>query len=345
MQEALQVLVDRGRRIGAGAAAADRTSTPPGSRAAARSRAARPCFSITSETPAVKRSASGIATAKSSSRSAVERAARAAARARPFARWPQCLRLVSRVRSVSSRWSRARSRSRRAALTARRKSQAVVPGGGGGATYSLTAVASSPPSRSREAGSICGSRPRYWRTASVEPDRQRGEVGRAAHAGERRRHRRRGRQGQPDPVAHDVGAGGVVAEPLAARADQGAEEGRATEEDVDLDDADQGPHERRGGRRSVPRVVAHRPEPDDQLAERLAAGQRLDGGREHQEDHDQGRRERATCCRAPSVWRWRRAPGPGRTSRARTRAATSISPEAIRAPRSPGAGRGRRPRR
>ena len=90
---------------------------------------------------------------------------------------------------VSSRWSRARSRSRRAALTAARKSHGVVPGGGGGATYSDTGCASIAPSRSRDAASSVG------QPAEVLPDGQ----GRARPAACRGRPAR----------AHAASAGGI----------------------------------------------------------------------------------------------------------------------------------------
>ena len=96
---------------------------------------------------------------------------------------------------------------------------------------------------------------------------------------------------EPDPLADDVRAGGEVAEPLAARAEQRREESRAAEERVDLDDADQRTHERvlEGDRSGV---VADGAQPERHLADRLAAGQRLQSGREDDQRDDDRREDR-----------------------------------------------------
>jgi hypothetical protein len=119
-----------------------------------------------------------------------------------------------------------------------------------------------------------------------ESDRRRTQVGGGGPAGQMVGHRWRRWQGEPHPVAYDVRPGGVVAEPLAAGADQAAEERRAAGEGVDLDDPDQRPDERLlGGDRS--RVVADHPQPHRQLAEGAAAGQGLQQRRVDQEDQQQ----------------------------------------------------------
>ena len=134
---------------------------------------------------------------------------------------------TSRRRSSASRASRALSRSRREAMTAARKASGGVPGGGGGATYSLTWSASRVPMRGPGLpGRSVGSRPRNWRTASARPVgrpamsavRAQAASGGGISVGGASRSRTRSRT--------TYVPGGVVAEPLAARAEQGREERR-----------------------------------------------------------------------------------------------------------------------
>jgi hypothetical protein len=92
-------------------------------------------------------------------------------------------------------------------------------------------------------------------------------------------------ESQRHPLANDVGAGGEVTESLAARAGQRGQEGGCSGEHVDLHEADQGPDE---GvlEADGSGVVAHRAQAEGQLAERLAAGQRLERRRDDDEDDD-----------------------------------------------------------
>ncbi len=145
-----------------------------------------------------------------------------------------------------------------------------------------------------------GSRPRYCRTARVRPTGGVADVRSGGPGGERGRHRCRGRQGEPDPVADHVGAGGVVADPLAARADQAAEERRSAVQGVDLDDPDQRPDEGLLGVDGAA-VVADDAQPERELAEGLAAGDRLHRGRVDEEDHDEGAHEGHVLERAVGV--------------------------------------------
>ena len=73
-------------------------------------------------------------------------------------------------------------------------------------------------------------------------------------------------------LAHDIGAGGVVAEALALGGEEGREERRSTGERIDLDEPDEGSHERvlerdRAG------VVADRPQAARELAQGAAAAE------------------------------------------------------------------------
>ena len=95
--------------------------------------------------------------------------------------------------------------------------------GGAGATYRLTSVTRSSPTRAAtrvEAGEPS----EELAYGEREAGRKTRQVGGAAQFGQLRRHRRRERQAKRDPVADHVGAGGVVAEALAALADQHREE-------------------------------------------------------------------------------------------------------------------------
>ena len=157
---------------------------------------------------------------------------------------PADLRAVSRRRSSASRASRARrgrgarrrprrGRPRAGAGRRRRGDDAADPAGepapieapGGGVDLG-------------PAGRGTGGRRTRARRAATRcrPPRPSAASWAASAAG--------GGETEPDALADDVGAGGVVAEPLAAGAEQRREERRDTHERVDLDDPDQRADER-----------------------------------------------------------------------------------------------------
>ena len=117
-------------------------------------------------------------------------------------------------------------------MTAARKSSGRVPGGGRGSDVAARPPRPGcPPMEARDAGSIVGSRPEELADRERQPGRQRGHVGLPGPGGEVvAASAAGGGELQPDPVADDVGAGGVVAEPLAALAQQGREERRHARE-------------------------------------------------------------------------------------------------------------------
>ena len=145
----------------------------------------------------------------------------------------------SRARSAASRASRASSRRRRSASTAASTASGWWPGGGGGATCASTCVGQ--PRAERGAGH------RVERRRAVEElaDGQREPVGQRRHVGAGGPAARCGgivagrTCGKAEPLAHDVGAGDHVAEPLAARVHQRADERRDPDEHPDLHEPDE----------------------------------------------------------------------------------------------------------
>ena len=234
----------------------------------------------------------------------------------------------------------ARHGVRRSAATAARKSSGWVPAGGGGETSGRTWPAMSSTSRARASGPSDAARPTSWRT---ETARESGSGAMSARAGPVREvgwHLRRVRQPQPEPVAHDVGAGEVVTEPLALGTDQRADQGGDAEEDPDLDHPDQLPHEGvvEGDR---PGVVAHGPQAHDELAHG-AAGEGLHGGRPITRTPATTTMPTTAPC-ASSAPRSRHERARGSAAPPSTSRRSARRPPGCR--RRPGAARARRPRR